>query len=208
MRFMLGDGIEQVAIDQSDRIWVAWFDEGVYGNDNWRVPGEEQAPSSNAVGCFADDGGLLALPGWPSEAGIVADCYVLNVVGHGAWGCPYVDFPLVHWVPGEPVRWWLNGVDGPKSIAISGSHALLAGGYGLDGNRLALVSLSGRGAGEVAHEIASWSLPLRPRTQENEWAPAYEHPTLFMGRGDAIHLIDNDIWRTWRVDNLATPSQT
>lgn len=206
-RFILGDGIEYVAIDQSNRIWVAWFDEGVFGNDGWRVPGKKSPPSSSVVACFADDGALLELPGWPSEAGSVADCYAMNVVGRGAWSCTYLDFPLVYRVPGEPVRWWKSGVDGPSAIAIDGSHALLAGGYSLDANRLALVSLSGVGAGEDAHEIASWNLPLRPRTPDNEWAPAYEHPTLLVGRGDTIHLIDNNLWSTWRIADLTPPSQ-
>ncbi len=37
-RFTLGDGIEHVAIDAANRIWVGWFDEGIFGNEGWRVP--------------------------------------------------------------------------------------------------------------------------------------------------------------------------
>jgi hypothetical protein len=74
----LGDGIEHVAIDAEDRVWVGWFDEGMFGNDGWRVPGQEWPPSSNGVACFATDGALLPLPVWPAEAGTIADCYALN----------------------------------------------------------------------------------------------------------------------------------
>jgi hypothetical protein len=100
-RLTLGDGIEHVAIDAEDRVWVGWFDEGMFGNDGWRVPGQEWPPSSNGVACFTADGALLPLPVWPVEAGTIADCYALNVVGAGAWACPYTEFPLVRFVPGE-----------------------------------------------------------------------------------------------------------
>lgn len=205
-RFMLGDGIEHAVVDQSNRIWVGWFDEGVFGNSEWRVPGEEWAPSSSGLACFTDDGALLALPSWPIDLEGIADCYALNVIGDGSWSCPYVDFPLVHSIPGEPVRWWRNEVAGSRAIAVEGPHVLLAGGYGGQANRLALVLLDGVGRGEAAREIASWSLPLRPRAAANEWEPVWEHPTLLVGRGDVIHLIDGDVWRTWRVGDLARPS--
>jgi hypothetical protein len=207
-RFMLGDGIEHVVIDQSNCIWVAWFDEGVFGNEDWRIPGQEWPPANNGVACFAEDGALLELPIWPDEMGSVADCYALNTIGDGSWSCPYLDFPLVHCVPGKPIRWWRNGVTAPEAIAIDGSYVLLAGGYTGEANRLALVSLVGAGGGEHTQEIASWSLPMRPRTAANEWEPVWEHPTLLVGRGDAIHLVDNDVWRVWRVADLASPSET
>lgn len=206
-RLMFGDGIEYVAIDNSNRIWVAWFDEGVLGNEGWQVPGEEWPPSRNVVACFAEDGALLKEPAWPTDAGYALDCYALNVTGRGAWSCTYPDFPLVHWLQDQPSRWWATCIDGPSAIAIDGSYALLAGGYTLDASRLALVSLSGRGRGEDAQVIACWSLPLRTRTQETEWASAYEHPMLLAGRGDAIHLIDSDLWTIWRIADLAPPSQ-
>jgi hypothetical protein len=201
-RFMLGDGIEQVAIDQSDRIWVGWFDEGVFGNESWRVPGQEWPPSGHGLACFADDGALLMAPSWPSEAGYVADCYALNAVGRGAWSCPYMDFPLFHCVPDQPVRWWRNPVPGARAMAVDGARVLLAGGYGVEANRLVLLGLHGIGRGEDAREIASWSLPLHPRAAANEWEPVWEPPTLLVGRGDAMHLIDGGVWRTWRVGDL------
>ena len=188
-RFMLGDGIEHVAIDAADRIWVGWFDQGMFGNNDWRVPGQEWAPSSNGVACFADDGTLLPLPTWPEEAGSIVDCYAMNAMGHGAWTCPYKHFPLVHFVPGNPTHWWRNGVAGPKAIAIDGSHALLAGGYGGEANRVALVSLDGTGRGEAARQLANWSLPMRPRKAASEWEPVWERPTLLAGRGDVLHLV-------------------
>lgn len=200
-RFMLGDGIEHVAIDHADRIWVGWFDEGVFGNEGWRVEGHQWPPSNNGVACFAQDGVLLALPEWGPNA-LIADCYALNAIGDGAWCYAYTEFGLAHCVPGEPVRWWRNEVVGAKAIAIDGSLALIAGGYGVEGDKLTLVALHGAGHGEEAPEVASWSLPLRPRTQANEWEPAWEHPDLLLGRGDLIHMVDRNAWHTWRVADL------
>lgn len=207
-RFMLGDGIEHVVVDLSNRIWVGWFDEGVFGNDDWRVPDHDRAPSSNVVACFADDGALLDLPSWPDEIDDVSDCYALNAIGEGAWNYSYSNFPLVYFAPGKPARWWRNRLDGAQAIAIDGSHALLAGGYGSEATRLALVSLEGGGFGEDAQEVSSWSLPLRPRAGAYEPDGVWEPPSLLMGRGDSIHLIDGDVWRVWRVADLALRAES
>src|SRR5688572_10081234 len=48
-RIELGDGIEHIKIDSRDRIWVGWFDEGVFGNDTWQYPGREWPPSVHGV---------------------------------------------------------------------------------------------------------------------------------------------------------------
>jgi hypothetical protein len=208
-RIMLGDGIEYVAVDTAHRIWVGWFDEGMFGNDNWRVPGQEWPPSSNGVGCFTTDGALLPIPKWPDGVGTIADCYALNVTGTGAWACPYTEFPLVCFFVEEPVRWWRGNLIGPKAIAIDGSHALVVGGFREDANRIALVALDGAGNGEEARLLASWALPLRrlpPSSQE--WVPVWDNPTLLTGRGDTLHLVDNGNWFSWRVaDFLAELEQ-
>lgn len=203
-RLTLGDGIEHLAIDAEDRIWIGWFDEGMFGNDGWQVPGLEWPPSSNGVACFANDGAVFPLPIWPAEAGMIADCYALNVMGPGAWACPYTEFPLVHFVPGKPVRWWRNTLAGPRAIAIEGKHALLAGGYGEEASRLVLVELGEPGLGEEAAVLATWVLPLRRLPpSDNEWAPVWGDPSLLTGRGDTLHLVDDGVWYRWRVRDFA-----
>lgn len=205
-RFTLGDGIEHVAIDAADRIWVGWFDEGMF-NPNWR---EDLGwpPASNGIACFAADGALLPLPIWPAEAGVIADCYALNAMGSGAWTCPYTDFPLVHFRPGEPARWWRNQLAFPHALAIDGTHALVAGGYNEEANRLALIALEGAGDGEEARLLATWHLPLRRLpTPASEWAPVWHSPTLLAGRGDMLHLVDDGIWSAWRVAEVMAASR-
>ncbi len=204
-RLTLGDGIEHVAIDAEDRVWVGWFDEGMFGNDGWRVPGQEWPPSSNGVACFAADGTLLPLPVWPAEAGTIADCYALNVMGPGVWACPYTEFPLVRFIPGETARWWRTHNVAPKAIAVDGNHALLAGGYNKEASRLVLVELVGNGLGEKAPLLATWTLPLRRLPpSDNEWAPVWHRPSLLTGRGDTLHLVDDGCWYRWRVRDLVS----
>ena len=69
--FMLGDGINNVQIDETDTIWVSYFDEGVFGNFGW-----DQPMGSAGVVAYTMNGHRL----WgASDYGII-DCYALNVV--------------------------------------------------------------------------------------------------------------------------------
>lgn len=162
-RITLGDGIGHLGIDTRDRIWVGWFDEGVFGNDDWRLPGLHLPPSHQGIGCFAADGSWLPLEDWSSTAGSIDDCYALNVTGAAAWTCYYSDFPLVRLAPGEPTRWWRTRLPGVSAIAIDDAgNALFAGGHGEDGARLVLADLAPAGAGDYIRTIDAWTLPLRP----------------------------------------------
>jgi hypothetical protein len=208
-RFTLGDGIEHVAIDSFDRIWVGWFDEGVGGNTGWQVPGQEWPPSSNGVACFASDGRLIDVPSKPAGVEHIEDCYALTVDGAGVWVCTYTDFPLIRFSPGGSARWWCGAPAGSKAIAVDGDRALVAGGYGADAARLALLRLDGAGEGEGVQLLATSHLPLRPAAPtDHRWAPVWERPNLLAGRGDTLHLVDDDIWYRWRVaDAIAALGQ-
>ncbi len=59
-RIRIGDGIERLKIDEGGHIWVGWFDEGVFGNDGWRVEGMEWPPSSIGLAAFDDRGNVVA----------------------------------------------------------------------------------------------------------------------------------------------------
>lgn len=94
-RFEFGDGIEHIKTDDEGRIWVGWFDEGVFGNGAWRLPGLKWAPSAHGIAAFDDRGALLMHATLQS----IADCYALNVIGAEAWACTYTDFPLWQMTP-------------------------------------------------------------------------------------------------------------
>lgn len=205
-RFMLGDGIEHIAIDTEERIWVGWFDQGIFGNRGWSLADHEWPPSSNGIGRFTDDGDVLPLPAWPTGVGPIDDCYALSVIGASAWVCPYMNFPLMHLVPGGKPRWWRSRVSGAEAIAIDGDYAVLAGGYTADANRLALIAIRGSGAGEYAPLRATWRLPLR-RLPPSESTPGrvWHRPDLLTGCDDTIHLVDDGTWYRWRIQDLTRP---
>ncbi len=207
-RLRLGDGIQHIVTDASNRIWVGWSDQGTGGNGDWDVRGHEYPPSLDGLGCFDVNGALSSLPDWLFEAGLLIECYALNITDRSALTCFYshVDFRLIRVVPGRPVQWWRSEFRGSSAIAVDGAHALIAGGYGEDANRLVLVTLDGPGQGEDVCAIAQWALPLRrlpaPTSQP---APVWEHPALLTGRGDMLHLVDDGVWYCWRVSDLMTP---
>lgn len=144
----LGDGLAHLKIDDLGRIWVGWFDEGIFGNTGWRIPGRDRPPSQSGIACFDEHRRLLceAEPMLP----IISDCYALNVSGTTAWACTYVDFPIITLGNG-PERRWPTPLSGTQAIAVAGDHLLAAGGYGADGNRLLLLAL-GENAVEICGE--------------------------------------------------------
>jgi hypothetical protein len=209
-RLLLGDGVAHIGVDRRNQIWVGWFDEGVFGNGDWRVPDEEWPPSSRGIGLFSIDGSYRQLPAFPD----VADCYALNIVDEGVWACAYEDFPLLHLRPDRPVRWWLNELEGPSALAVAEGHALLAGVYRGDRNRLALLALEGEGNGEPAQIVTEWRLPLAPRLpQPNEHPDVAarrprQRPMLLTGRNDTIHLVQDGTWYRWRVSDGVTAANS
>ncbi|WP_225230083.1 hypothetical protein [Ureibacillus galli] len=69
--FTLGDGINQVQIDETDTIWVSYFDEGVFGNFGWDEP-----MGSDGLIAYSMDGQKL----WGAQNYDICDCYAMNVV--------------------------------------------------------------------------------------------------------------------------------
>ncbi|MEG3085450.1 hypothetical protein U1707_17545 [Sphingomonas sp. PB2P12] len=165
--------------------------------------------------CFTSDGALLSVGPVPQAAGFLADVYAMTVAGDGAWVCPYTEFPLLHLRPGQPVRWWRNALTGVNAIATDGRYALLAGGYGDDATRLALVALDGDGQVEDTRMLTSWRLPLVKRVPLEHEHPSlaehfiWERPMLLAGKGDMLHLVNGDNWYSWRVaDAVEALAQT
>ena len=140
----------------------------------------------------------------PSGVEPIADCYALAADGSGVWVCPFTDFSLLHLVPGEPARWWREAPAGMNAIAVDGCHALLAGGYGEDAARLTLVTLEGAGAGDIWQPLMTSWLPLRRAAPTDRgWRPVWERADLLTGRGDTLHLVDNNLWSRWRVADVS-----
>jgi hypothetical protein len=93
----IGDGIEHVYTDVNDRVWVGYFDEGIFGNNGWGEPGREPPIGAPGLVRFGRD---LSIDWQFSESGVggghfFADCYTLNVGANSTWTCYYDDFPVV-----------------------------------------------------------------------------------------------------------------
>lgn len=181
-RIELGDGIEHVKVDGHGRIWVGWFDEGVFGNNKWLVEGLEWPPSSYGIAAFDDHGALRAHASLES----VADCYALNVFDDEAWTCTYSDFPIWQMKDGRE-RVWRTNLSGVSAIAVNYPHVLAAGGYGGNANPVELLKLEDG----QARSLGEWRLPF----DTNEHSAV----TLMDGRADELHVIGDGQWHRWRV---------
>lgn len=180
--FELGDGIRHIKIDDQSRIWVGWFDEGVFGNDRWRLPGLKCAPSAHGVASFNDQGALLT----HATLNSIADCYALNVFGTEAWACTYTHFPIWQ-MDNSGERNWRTELSGTRAIAVRPPYVLAAGGYQEERNRVVLLRLYER----AAETVGEWCLPF-------EMASPVE-VGLVDGRDDELHVVHRQEWHRWRV---------
>ena len=121
---LLGDGINRVYIDRRGLIWVAYFDEGVFGNYGWGGPGPRPIGAAGLV-CFSDNGEKV----WEFLAGQIADCYALNVSGTEAVAYYYTDFPICRVSSYFRVTHWRTELRGCRELAVTRSRVLLSGQY-------------------------------------------------------------------------------
>jgi hypothetical protein len=191
-RVRLGDGIQHLKIDDGGLIWVGWFDEGVFGNDGWRVPGHEWPPSSYGLASFDDEGALAVhADGGPTNG--IADCYALNVLADTAWACTYTDFPILA-CSQRGSRWWTTHLSGSRAIAVERTYVVAAGGYAEDGNKVVLLRIGE----DRASAVGEWRLPLPvgyPDTVD-----------LIDGRGEHLHVVRDGAWHRWSVADFVSAS--
>lgn len=126
-RILLGDGISGARVDALGRIWVAYFDEGVFGNLGWGGPGPTPVGAAG-LACFAETGEKI----WeyPTESeDMIADCYALNVSGSEATIFTYPDFPICRISKEFEISRWKTGLGGCGAVAVSKDEALFSGQY-------------------------------------------------------------------------------
>ena len=189
-RFCLGDGIEHVQADSAGRIWVGYFDEGVFGNFGWGDSGRESDPMGQAgLVCFNDSGKKLWEFEAPAGVGGIDDCYALNVDKHSVWACYHSDFPIVHIDDQNRTIGWTTNLAGPRALAIARNRVLAFGGYGDHQTDCFLLQL-GDGRAEIR---ASVQLKL----------PGNVDPSSLraIGRGPLLHLFTPTEWSSFLVPN-------
>jgi len=112
----LGDGIDRAYVDAFGRIWVAYFDEGVFGG----------SIGSAGLVCFSERGDTI----WTYPADDrMADCYALNVSNAEAAIFFYTEFPLCRISSDFKLTYWTTGLAGCHEFAISETAVLFSGQY-------------------------------------------------------------------------------
>ncbi|AVH55267.1 MULTISPECIES: hypothetical protein [Streptomyces] len=139
--FRVGDGIEHLLADEAGDLWVGYFDEGVYGDDELSWPGLRRwSHTGEPLWAYhPEDGG-----------GTISDCYALNVSGRSAWACAYTDFSLLEIGPDRGVRPHANQVRGANGLAVHDGRVTFFGGYVNDHDRLVIGELTDTGVTAVA----------------------------------------------------------
>lgn len=186
----LGDGINHLKICDKGHIWVGWFDEGIFGNENWRYPGLKWPPSSYGIVAFNTKGEVIKHPELISPA----DCYALNVFGNEAWSCTYTDFPIWQMTQTKE-HIWPSNLSGISALAISYPYVLLAGGYGENKNRICLVKIKEN----KSVQLREWSASILADRQ---------HLHLLDGRANVLHAVVGHIWYRWDVTQFMMPEYT
>jgi len=185
--FLRGDGIQHVQVDRQDRIWVGYFDEGVYGNFGWGAGDGPPPTGASGLACFNRIGTKLWEYEAPEELGPIDDCYALNVSELGTWAYYYSDFPLVR-VDQQTmgVTAWRTPGDGGSAFATDGKRALLYGGYDRQKNPCRLLDLKGNSADLIAE--VSLAVPEGAGSE------------IIIGRGKQLHFVGGDDWHVFSVD--------
>ncbi len=183
--FCLGDGIEHAQVDSGGRIWVGYFDEGIFGNYGWGGPGPEPLGSAGIVSWSLTGERLWSFP-YPPPSGLdsIADCYALNVTSDGVWACYYTDFPIIRITSDGAIETWIGGPSGAHAMAVARGSVALIGGYRGLHDRLVLCSL---GDDSTIDEMTTFQLAL-PGGHD------LPRDARLLARGAVVAALVNDGW--------------
>jgi len=130
----LGDASEDIQTTPDGRIWVSYFDEGVFGG----------SIGNQGLVCFDRDGDpIFRYAEFAEKMGLpfIADCYAMNVCdSRDVWLNYYTDFPLVHLRDDKVERIWLDFGSVGNSFAIRDENILYSRGENFFSQSLAMDS--------------------------------------------------------------------
>jgi hypothetical protein len=123
--FHAGDGIEWVQTTEAGRIWIGYFDEGIFSRVGLGNAGLACLDAEGQV-LFRHD--ALAEPGGVPP---IADCYALNVASdEDVWAYYYKEFPLLRLRRGTVAGMWTNiPVAGASAFGVHGDRVLFVGSH-------------------------------------------------------------------------------
>ncbi|HEX5598853.1 MAG TPA: hypothetical protein VFX61_22975 [Micromonosporaceae bacterium] len=179
----LGDGIEHVRTTPSGKIWVGYFDEGIYGG------GGDGGEPLGAPGIVRYTGRLQPEWRFPVRQDLdpIADCYALNVAGESAWATYYSDFPVVR-ITDDMVRSWPGARTAANALIVAGTRCALIGGYGGKRDRVLVGDLD-RG------HFKPYRLTLPDESRLPDRAQV-------IGRGPDLHVFVDSRWFRLSLDDL------
>ncbi len=188
-RFLLGDGIQDLAVDDAGRIWASYYDEGVYGNYGWNRPGPP-GPGEGGVVCF-DDAGAQSWCFQPSnDDAFMDDCYAMNVTGQQAYVFYCSDFKLCRIDADFSRQYWTPGLSGCHSLAVAGDQVLFSAQYKDPQSRFYLLKFGG--------DALNATVPLTLALPSG--APLANGRVF--GRGPNIHFFNSDGWFRGNIARL------
>ncbi|MGW7269509.1 hypothetical protein ACWGH5_03270 [Streptomyces sp. NPDC054864] len=181
--FRVGDAVEDLLADRTGRLWVGYFDEGVFGDDELSHPGlRAWSASGEPLWTYEPVDGL-------SE---IYDCYALNVADEAVWACAYSDFALLEVRPDQTVRQRrADDLAGATALAVHPGRVTFLGGYGDDHDRLVDAELH---HGEVRPYATG-------RLVGPDGAPLGHRRTV--GRGPRVY-VQEEPYTAWTVLDIST----
>lgn len=185
-----GDGIRDVQARGDDDIWVAYRDEGIFGNYGWGLHGDAAPLGSSGLVRFDASGARRWAFVPPAGFGSMADCYALNVADRDTWAYYYTDFPLVRVGPDGTVLAWQTEVRGARAFAVDGRRVLLYGGYAAERERCILAEID-EGALTRARECRL-VLPSGEAVNGGK----------VVGRGSILHVFVGSNWYQTNIQRL------
>lgn len=184
----IGDGIEHVRTTPGGAVWIAYFDEGVYGNLGWGEPGGPEP--MGWPGLVRTNRELEIEWRYPAdELDPIDDCYALTVNGEDVWAWTYSSFAITR-VQNSQVRSWPTRADGGDALIGDGERVALVGGRSVDHDRLVL--------GRLDQDFTELG---RARLAMPDAAPLPVAATK-VGRADELHVFVGPEWFRVSLEDL------
>ncbi|NTJ36354.1 hypothetical protein G6K86_32670 [Agrobacterium rhizogenes] len=189
--FHAGSSITDIQVGSEERIWISYFDEGVFGNHGWNGPGPAGLGSGGLV-CVDIGGRVLWQHNHREAERFIDGCYALNVIGSKAWFYFYSDFVLGQTGPGFTTFYADVPFRGSHAFATDGKIFAFSAQYREEPTlcHLAVLAPEGMKARGNTRLVLPKDVALGPRT------------TLIKARGEWLHLFHADIWAVYHLRDL------
>jgi len=191
IEFLAGDGIENLSVDSKSRIFISYFDEGVFGNNGWGGPGPV-GPGAGGLCCFDDKGDIeWQFNSVDGTGEFISDCYALNVCGVHAYIYYYTDFSLCEIDPEFSTKYWNPNLSGCRNFAIDKNLVVFSGQYDDPSTKFYLQK-------RLPNRLSK-AIPLSVELEFGE----LEKPSKTICRGHNIHHFNKEGWFRSSISHLA-----